>query len=232
MTFGLVIATRSEMTAFYERHLASLNGLMHLRGFAAHRYGLYGHEVWAVESGVGEIRAAAATQALICEFRPDAILNLGVCGGLDERIPLAQPLIVSNVIHYDFDISGVDGCEPAKYEWYPSVHIPANLDIVYAASGANPGILRVTCASGDKFLDRPGDKRSLHHRFETAQICEMEAAGVLLTANLANMPALLIKAVSDGVTGGAEEYRRTLRPAMESCIDALENYLIAVKEEG
>lgn len=230
MRYGLVIATESEMEVFHRRYRVAKTGLMRLKGFTALRYKILGQEVWAVQSGAGEIRAAAATQALLSEFSIDAILNFGVCGGLDERIPLAQPLIVSNVIHYDFDISGVDGCEPAKYEQYPSVHIPADLDIVYAASGANPGILRVTCASGDKFLDSSGDKRSLHHRFETAQICDMEAAGILLTANMSNTPALLIKAVSDGVTGGAEEYHNTLDSAAESCLDALEKYLNQIWE--
>lgn len=229
MKIGLVIATESELAVFHRRYSGAYDGAQGLCGFSAHRYALLGHNVMVVQSGAGEIRAAAATQALISECNVGAILNFGVCGGLDEQIPLAQPVIVSNVIHYDFDISGVDNCEPAKYEQYPSVYIPADLDIVYTAAGANPGIRRVTCASGDKFLDRAGDKRSLHARFGTAQICDMEAAGILLTANLSGVPALLIKSVSDGVTGGAEEYRRTLDRAAESCLGVLENYLVEVK---
>lgn len=232
MKYGLVVATESEMKVFKDRFRASRDGMMRLKGLIANRYKIYGQAVWAVQCGAGEIRAAAATQALISEFNVDAILNFGVCGGLAEDIPLAEPLIVSNVIHYDFDISGVDNCEPAKYEHFPSIYIPTNLDTVYAAAGANHGIRRVTCASGDKFLDRAEDKRNLRARFETAQICDMEAAGILLTADNAGVPALLIKAVSDGVTGGAEEYRQTLDRAAGRCIDVLENYLKQIFEEG
>ena len=47
---------------------------------------------------------------------------------------------------------------------------------------------------------------------------------------MSSIPALLIKAVSDGVTGGAEEYHNTLDGAAESCLDALENYLNQIWE--
>lgn len=226
MRFGLVIATESELRVFHDRFREAIGSYATYQGRETFRYVIHGHEVWTIQRGAGEIRAAAATQELIEAFHVDALLNFGVCGGLAEDIPLAEPLIVSNVIHYDYDVSGVDGCEPAKYEQYPSIYIPANLRIVYAAADTNPGIRRVTCASGDKFLARAEDKRNLRARFETAQICDMEAAGILLTANARNVPALLIKAVSDGVTGGAEEYHKTLSRAANSCLDALERFLV------
>mgnify|MGYP002934521608 CR=1 FL=1 len=75
-----------------------------------------------------------------------------------------------------------------------------------------------------------GSEMCIRDSFETAQICDMEAAGILLTANMSNTPALLIKAVSDGVTGGAEEYHNTLDSAAESCLDALEKYLNQIWE--
>lgn len=230
MRFGLVVATESEMQIFRDRFQDARKEWVSVwYSLDAQSYLIHGHEVWVLQRGAGEIRAAATTQELMQSFRVDAILNFGVCGGLTEDLPLAEPLIVSNVIHYDYDVSGVDGCEPAKYEQYPSIYIPTDWRIVYAAAAANPGTRRVTCASGDKFLDRAGDKRSLYARFETAQICDMEAAGIVLTANMRSVPALLIKAVSDSVTGGADEYRQTLNLAANRCLDVLDNFLSKVK---
>lgn len=229
MKFGSVIATESELRVFCDRFRDANCGYSTFHGMETFRHIIHGHEVWTIQRGAGEIRAAAATQELIKAFRVGAILNFGVCGGLAEDIPLAEPLIVSNVIHYDYDVSAVDGCVPARYEQYPTIYIPANLRFVYTAADANPGIHRVTCASGDKFLARAEDKRNLRARFETAQICDMEAAGILLTANMWNVPALLIKAVSDGVTGGVEESHKTFSRAANSCLDALDNFLSKVK---
>lgn len=224
MRFGLVVATKSEMRIFNDRFQTDVVSRSKFRDAEVSQHVIHGREVWAIQRGAGEIRAAAVTQELISTFNVEAILNFGVCGGLTEDILPGEPLLVSSVIHYDYDISGVDCCEPAKYEQYPSIYIPADLGIVYAAADTTK-TRRVTCASGDKFLAKAEDKRNLRARFETAQICEMEAAGILLTANAWNKPALLIKSVADDVTGGAAGYYENLERAANSCLDVLDKFL-------
>ena len=78
----------------------------------------------------------------------------------------------------------------------------------------------VSCASGDKFIDGAKEKRALYLTYGT-EICDMEAAGILLTANRAKVPALLIKAVSDGSSGGANDYWNTVDMVAASCAEAL-----------
>ncbi|MEG2144680.1 MAG: 5'-methylthioadenosine nucleosidase, partial [Oscillospiraceae bacterium] len=51
-----------------------------------------------------------------------------------------------------------------------------------------------------------------------ADICEMEAAGVVLTCNRNNIPCLLIKTVSDSITGGAEEFRQAVNDSACICL--------------
>ncbi|MCI6093895.1 MAG: 5'-methylthioadenosine nucleosidase, partial [Clostridium sp.] len=65
------------------------------------------------------------------------------------------------------------------------------------------------------------EKRSLHDEFN-ADICEMEAAGIALTCNRSSVPCLLIKAVSDAVEGGAEEFAREIDRCAELCLETLE----------
>ena len=80
-----------------------------------------------------------------------------------------------------------------------------------------PELRKVVCASADKFVEGAEKKRSLHARFG-ADICEMEAAGVVLSCNRSGVPCLVIKTVSDGITGGAEEFSRQLKASAELCL--------------
>ena len=63
-------------------------------------------------------------------------------------------------------------------------------------------------------MDKAEDKRALHETYG-AHICEMEAAGIVLTCDRAGVPCLLLKIVSDGITGGAEEFQATKAEAAE-----------------
>lgn len=52
-----------------------------------------------------------------------------------------------------------------------------------------------------------------------AQICEMEAAGIVLTCNRNEVPCMMIKIISDGITGGVEEFLETKGEAATICLD-------------
>ena len=81
-----------------------------------------------------------------------------------------------------------------------------------------PELKAVVCASADKFVDEPDKKRFLNRTFG-AHICDMETAGIVITAARAGVPCLVIKTVSDGVEGGAAEFEKELGRASAICID-------------
>ena len=87
-----------------------------------------------------------------------------------------------------------------------------------AAIAAEPSLKRVICASGDKFVDDPAKKRALHADFN-ADICEMEAAAILLTCNRNRVPCLMIKAVSDAIEGGCEEFTAQVDRSAAICLE-------------
>lgn len=232
MFLGLVVATRREMDIFMVLFKSFEDRTRRIGGFTVRSYVIGPNTLYAVQSGAGEIRAAAATQILISTLKVQRIYNIGVCGGLAEDLPSAEALLVSNVIRYEYDTSAVDGCEVGKYEQYPSIYIPSSIDLVHEVSDSNPGIRRVTCASGNRFLGSAVDKMLVRKRFETAQVCDMEAAGVLITADMANIPAVLIKAVSDGADEGADQYDKIMDRAMFNCVIALLNALVAAEKGG
>lgn len=187
-------------------------------GYRVYQYKLGENNLFVIHSGAGEIAAAMATQFLISQFRVELIVNFGVVGGLTDEMSLARTCIVESVVHYDFDTSEVDGCSVGRYLEYPSIYIPTSKEIVDKALEIEPMLRKVICASGDKFIASKEKKEELHNSFN-ADICEMEAAGIVLTCNKNKIPCLLIKTVSDSITGGASEFKNEVNESARICIE-------------
>ena len=186
-------------------------------GFTIYNYENDTYNLYVINSGAGELAAAAATQLLITGYGAELIVNFGVVGGLTEAMTMAKTVVVERVVHTDFDTTAWNGYEPGRYPDYPTRYIEAAPQLVQLAREVFRELVPVTCASADKFIAGEEKKRALHETFG-ADICEMEAAGVLLTANRCGIPCLLIKAVSDGITGGAEEFEREVGNSSKICL--------------
>ncbi len=213
-TIGMIVAV--EMDAVLAKY-GKAAGVEMRGGFEVHRYEGEGFRLFIVSAGAGELAAAAATELLIAGYGAEMVVNFGVVGGLTEDMALARTVVVESVVHYDFDTSAWDGCEVGRYAAYPTPRIPTTPALVDRACALFPELRRVVCASADKFVAGAEAKKVLHERFG-AEICEMEAAGVVLSCNRAGVPCLVIKTVSDGITGGAEEFARELTRSAEICL--------------
>ena len=211
---GMVVAV--EMDAVLSRYGAPSEKRREA-GFDVYTYTGADYTFYALNSGAGEIAAAAATQLLISVFHADLILNFGVVGGLTEEMAKARTCVVESVVHYDFDTSEAGWAEPARYLDYPTAYIPASAALVERALSIEPRLKKVICASADKFVGKAERKRELHALYG-AEICEMEAAGIVLTCNRSGVPCLLIKTVSDGIEGGAEEFKAELQRSAALCL--------------
>lgn len=174
--------------------------------------------LYVAHSGPGEIAASAAASILIGHYGAEMIINFGVVGGLTPDMSLAHTVVVDRVVHYDFDAHEIGWGETGKYPDLPDRFIPVSPELAAEALKIFPELRAVTCASADKFVGSPANKRELH-RLYGAQICDMETAGIALTAMRAGVPCLVIKTVSDSVEGGAEEFGRELARSSAVCID-------------
>lgn len=187
-------------------------------GYSVYQYKLGEHNLFVIHSGAGQIAATMATQFLITQFNVELIVNFGVVGGLTHEMALTKTCIVESVVHYDFDTSDVNGCGVGRYLEYSSIYIPTTKEIVDKALDIEPSLRKVICASGDKFIAQKEKKEELHNIFK-ADICEMEAAGIVLTCNKNKIPCLLIKTVSDSVVGGAKEFKNTINESARICLE-------------
>ena len=182
------------------------------------------YELILIHSGVGELGAAAACQLLITYYGCEMVVNFGVVGGLTEEMTLAKTCIVDKVVHYDFDLSGIDPVQPAQYPELKDEYIPSDRKLFEMVRTLRPDLKSVICASADKFISSAETKKQLHERYH-ADICEMEAAGIALTCFRNNIPCLMIKCVSDAISGGAEEYMKEVLNSSKVCLDVLDEIL-------
>ncbi len=218
---GMLVAV--EMGAVLSRY-GTARSVETRHGFEVRTYEMDGYTLYVMHSGAGEIAAAAAAALLIDRYEVELLVNFGVVGGLTAEMAQTKTCVVEKVVHYDFDTSAYDGTLPGQYAEYPDVYLPATASLVERAVQIAPELKRVICASADKFVDGQEAKSALHEKFG-ADICEMEAAAVVLTCNRSDVPCLLIKTVSDGLLGGAEEFGVALQHTSELCLEVADRII-------
>ncbi len=193
-------------------------------GFSVQKVTEPAYELYIVNCGAGEIASSSAAQFLISAIGADMIVNFGVVGGLTPEMTVAKLAVVTDVVHYDYDVSEWIPNRKAQYINYPTVYIPATKSLWEAALQIEPELKPVICASADKFIADKNRKWELHEEYN-ADICEMEAAGIVLTCNRNKVPCLLIKAVSDSMSGGAEEFAKECDRCAGICLDTVEKLI-------
>ena len=222
---GMIVAV--EIQSVLDKYGSQLVEEREIAGYKVLVYQTDRYQLIIVNCGAGEIAAASGTQFLISEHHVDLVVNFGVVGGLTESMSKTKLCVVDKVVHYDFDTSLVDDTTVGRYLQYPDIYIPATAELIEIAIETNPELVPVVCASGDKFVADEQTKRQLHEQFG-ADICEMESAGIVLTCNRNKIPCVLIKIVSDSISGGYEEFIETKDTAAVMCLDILDRIITQI----
>lgn len=220
MKIGIVCAMSKELTP-----LLSFLGERQqeeLYGFTLFKFKNEKDEILIIQSGIGEIHSSGAT-AILLTLGVQRIYNFGVCGSLKKEFPSCEIVAVESVVHYDFDLSPIDDIPLGMYPSESDVKIACDKELVEKVVKKIKGIKKGVLASADKFVASKSVKEKLVKDFN-ADICDMEGAGVLLTAKHAGVPCLLLKAVSDG-EGGADEYNETVEKACNVCAQLIKEVL-------
>ncbi len=217
---GMIIAV--EFSPFKEAY-GEANEVVKDRGFEVSIYKKENFTLYVIPSGEGEVAGAICTQYLIDKFDVEMILNYGVVGGLSKNLGHALTCVIKEVVDYRFDTSAVDKIPVGKHPTLP-INIPTDENLRKKALEAVPSLLEVRCASGDRFVDERKEKEEINATF-ACDICEMEAAGILLTSMRNNVPALFIKVIADTLFGGANEYSTKSATAARECVKILNHIM-------
>ena len=153
-----------------------------------------------------------------------AVLNYGVVGGCREDLMADEPCLVDCVVHWQYDLSDVDGVPVGRYMEYPDRRLQTDERLMEMASRVFPNLRHVCCASGDKYMGKSEEKLWLHREFG-ADVCDMESAAILLTCDRNDVPCLMVKTVADSVRGGAAEYWNEKGRAAMTCLDIVDKLI-------
>jgi len=214
MTVGFVVAMESEYEPFLSK-LGALDRVEHICSMDFCVYNNHKKTVILAKCGIGSIAAATAASLLIGRFACTEIFNYGLVGSLGE-ISVGVTVAVKDVVHYDSDLSAFGHPIGAACDM-PSPYLSAdekNLSLL-----AKKGIPVCRLASGDKFIANDFLKSKLRSDF-SADICDMEGAGIALVCCRTHTPFTMIKLVSDGAGDDAvSDYSKSKLAAFDLTID-------------
>ena len=218
---GMVVAMNKEIMPI----ISAFSDMMKeekVCGYTIKIYNAGNKQLYITESGVGEICAAGATALLIGKYGVDAVLNFGVCGALTGSREICSVVVVNGVVHYDFDLSQIDGVPVGVYPEHetPIIKIDRFDDFIKQIS---PDLKSVVCASADKFIADSETKKRLNKDF-SAEVCDMECAGIAVVCENAGVPLLVLKAVSDG-EGGVDDYLTNVKAAVKVYVSLVKNII-------
>ncbi len=224
MTIGMIVAIPQEVKALFES-FGKYAGEDIECGYRVFMYEVGKHRIIVTGSGAGEIEAAAATQFLITKYMVNLVVNFGVVGGLTPEMDLHRTVVVEKAVHYQYDATPFDDTVLiGQHVGMPDLYIPATPNFVKIAQKVAPELTPVICASADKFVEKPEDKKLLRNTYG-ADICDMESAGIMLTCIRNEVPMMLIKAVSDNFEGNAEQFSQMVSQAASTCVKVVKGIL-------
>ncbi|KFI55226.1 5'-methylthioadenosine/S-adenosylhomocysteine nucleosidase [Bifidobacterium callitrichos] len=165
--------------------------------------------VVATVGGMGLVAAAATTQHLISVYHPQAVIFSGIAGNLNTHLHINDVVLGGTLRFLDTDMRLVGQWKPGTPdapvdEFHSDDHLLALADEALTAAGIThiTGII----ASGNYFVDTDAQVRKVVHD-TGADAVEMEGAAVAQVAARNEVPALVIRALSDNADTDYEVFK-------------------------
>ena len=159
--------------------------------------------------GMGLVNAAATTQHLIDAYHPDAVIFSGIAGNLNRNLHINDVVLGGTLRYLDTDMRLVGQWKPGTEqqpveEFHSDDRLLSLADQALSAMGVTHiiGII----ASGNYFVDTPAQIAKVIHD-TGADAVEMEGASVAHVAARNEVPALVIRALSDNADTDYEEFK-------------------------
>ncbi len=181
-------------------------------------------DLFVVQSGMGEVRSSISTQYLIDKYNVSMIINYGVVGGLTKDMKKQKLCLVDRVVHYKYDCSEFMDLVVGQVDGHDSIYLYTDSNLKNSVASFMNNLKIVTCLSGDKFISTQKEKEYLNKTFN-GEICDMESSGIVLTCEKNSIPCLILKAVSDGLSDGAEGFYQELEKASYRCLKVVDKVL-------
>jgi len=172
---------------------------------------LEGKKVVICECGYGKVNAAVSTQLMITEFGVTAVINSGVAGTLDASVGIGDIVVSTDTVQHDYDMHEI-GFEHGLIPNVGHIYIDADEKLRKAAvnsiSATTTGtkVFEGRVCTGDQFISGTEEMESITTVFG-GMCCEMEGGAIAQVCYLNNVPFVIVRAISDNVSGeGPADY--------------------------
>lgn len=149
-------------------------------------------------SGVGKVNSARCTQILIDNMDVDMIINIGVAGGISDKLKVCDIVIGEKLVQHDFDITAFN--HEKGYIPNVGVYIDSDTYLVNIAkeciNNKKYNVVSGIIASGDIFCTESWMSKKINTKFN-ALCVEMEGASIAQVCYLSNVPFIVIRSISD-----------------------------------
>ena len=226
-TLGLIFAMEEELSAFKKYiEIDKEYNIFDLTFIEGHYANL---KLILAKCGVGKVNAARCSQILIDNMQVDALINVGVAGGLTDELSIGSLVVGEKLVQHDFDITAFN--HEKGYIPEIGVYMEADEYLLKTALTAslkyNIPVFKGVIASGDIFCTDPKMADKIHQKFK-ALCTEMEGASVAQIAYLSHIPFLIIRSISDTPNNHNE---KTYEEFLEESCAHVANYLLHFLEE-
>lgn len=193
-------------------------------GIVYHVGTIGGKECVAAKCGVGKVAAAVCAQTMILRYGPEAIVNVGVAGGIGPDVRIGNIVVASGFVQHDMDTSAV-GDEKGLISGLNLVVIPVSeplsaltLETAERLCGkqkVHSGII----ATGDQFISDRRRLERIRDEFD-ACACEMEGGSIAQVCYMNGTAFTALRAISDNADEAAavsyaEFFRESAHTAAE-----------------
>lgn len=163
----------------------------------------------ATVGGMGLVNAAATTQHLIDAYHPDAVIFSGIAGNLNRNLHINDVVLGGTLRYLDTDMRLVGQFKPGTAdrpieEYHSDDRLLELAD--QALNDLNIHHIVGIIATGNYFVDDP-QKVEQVIRETGADAVEMEGAAVAHVAARNDVPALVIRALSDNADTDYEDFK-------------------------
>lgn len=195
-TIGIIFAMQEELIEL--KKYLHINNEKKIYDLIFYEATLNNQNIILTESGIGKTNAARTTQILIDYYKPEAIFNIGVAGGIAKNLKVGDVIISTSLVQHDFDITAFN--HPKGYIPNIGNNIPIDNNLLNTTKTIldtnNISYKEGLIASGDIFCTKESMATKINTQFN-ALCVEMEGASIAQTAYLSKTPCLVIRSISD-----------------------------------
>ena len=195
-TIGIIFAMQEELIEL--KKYLHINNEKKIYDLIFYEATLNNQNIILTESGIGKTNAARTTQILIDYYKPEAIFNIGVAGGIAKNLKVGDIIISISLVQHDFDITAFN--HPKGYIPNIGNNIPIDNRLLNTTKTIldtnNISYKEGLIASGDIFCTKESMATKINTQFN-ALCVEMEGASIAQTAYLSKTPCLVIRSISD-----------------------------------